>query len=166
MTPGCNREPWRSDVVEVAAGYDAVDDPVDEPLDEPVPMWGQFEEFFGGVVVEPLGGVVVEPLGGVVVEPLAGVVVEPLAGVVVEPLEAVVDAGVTTLDPLVAASATAVPPPTRTPASPTAANAWRGRIFIPITSSWRSSRPEKRPPSGDDGTETGGSGAVTCALSF
>ena len=103
-----------------------------EPDDELVPIWGQFDEpWEGTLAAEPrAAGAVDEPPGGVDVDdPLGGVAVETLdVGVAAdaEPDEAVVGEG----EPPVAALATAAPPPTRTPASPTPASVCRSRIFI------------------------------------
>jgi hypothetical protein len=102
-------------------------------------MWGQFDEPWGGTLAAEPGdaGGVDEPSGGVNVDdPLGAVAVEPLGPSVpadAEPDEAVVADG----ELLVAALATAAPPPTRTPASPTPASVCRSRIFIAFTPSPR-----------------------------
>ena len=83
-------------------------------------MWLQCDEPPGG---EPVG---LPREGGRVDEPL-GV---SAAGAGAEPVEV----GVSEVELLVAALATAAPPPTRTPASPTPASVCRSRIFIPFTS--------------------------------
>jgi hypothetical protein len=92
----------------------------------------QWDDPPGGAVFDELpdGGVVDGPPGG-------GAVDEPLAVGVVTDVE-LVEVGVVEDELLVAALATAAPPPTRTPASPTTANVCRSRIFIPS------------PPSADD----------------
>jgi hypothetical protein len=98
-------------------------------------MWVQWDDPPGGAVFDELpgGGVVDGPPGG-------GVVDEPLAVSVVTDVE-LVEVGVVEDELLVAALATAAPPPTRTPASPTTANVCRSRIFI-------SSQPFASAPSG------------------
>ena len=84
----------------------------------------------------PVGGDVDElPDGGPFgAAPDGGVVDDPLGDSFVAGAE-LVDEGVDVVDePLVAAVATAAPPPTRTPASPRPASVCRSRIFILFTS--------------------------------
>jgi hypothetical protein len=87
-------------------------------------MWVQCDEPPGGepVDVPREGGRVDELLG------VSAAVAVAVAGT--EPVEV----GISEVELLVAALATAAPPPTRTPASPIPASVCRSRIFIPFTS--------------------------------
>jgi hypothetical protein len=98
-------------------------------VDEPFPMWRQCVEPFGGAFAElPEGAAVGVPSGGGAVGvPLGD---SPAAGV--EPVGEDVDVGED--EALVAALATAAPPPTSRPASPTPASVCRSRIFNSFTS--------------------------------
>jgi hypothetical protein len=109
-----------------------------EAVDEPLPIWVQWEEPpDGGACDEPPdGGVSGEPPGGRVVDDPLGA--SPAADE--ELLGAVVGGEV----PVVAALATAAPPPTRTPASATPASVCRSRIFIPFTSFFSMTAPAYR----------------------
>jgi hypothetical protein len=96
------------------------DAPLDELLDEPFPMLGQWEE--------PLdGGLAEDPADDGAV---AGASPDAAAGADVEPVEPDVVPDVVEVELPVAAEATAVPPPTRMPASPIPASVCRSLIFI------------------------------------
>jgi hypothetical protein len=90
-------------------------------------MWVQCDEL-------PEGGVLAEPPEGVGDSPLGGGVVDDALGVSLVADVELPDGDVVEVEPLVAASATAAPPPTRTPAKATPASVCRSRILIPFTS--------------------------------